>query len=210
MRTLLVTTAVAAAVSTLGIFSPVAQAQNPAGANAPKHGVAVVDISYIYKKHDRFRSTMEQMKKEMESIEQELKADRDKIAKEEEQRNAYNVGTPEYKQLDEEVARQKAEFNLKMTRLRKEFLEREAKVYYQTYLEVSDAVSYYAKRHDIGLVIRFNGEPADPNRREEVLRQINKPVVFQNQVDITPDILALLNRDQHTATPGQPGSQLPR
>jgi Skp family chaperone for outer membrane proteins len=210
VRTLLVSTAVAAAVSTFGVFSSVTQAQNAAGANAAKHGVAVVDISYIFKKHERFRATMEQMKKEMEGIETDLKADRDKIAQTEQQRDTYNVGSPEYKQMDEDSARMKAEFNLKMTRLRKEFLEREAKVYYQTYLEVSDAVSYYAKRQDIALVIRFNGEPADPNRREEVLREINKPVVFQNQIDITPDILTLLNRDQHTASPAAPGSQLPR
>ena len=97
--------------------------------------------------------------------------------------------------MDEQLARDMSEFNLKMTKIRKEFLEREAKVYYQTYLEVSQAVGVYAQRHDIGLVIRFNGEPVDPNKREDVLREINKPVVFQNQVDITPDVLALINRD---------------
>ncbi len=74
-----------------------------------------------------------------------------------------------------------AEFKLKMGKLRKDFLEREAKVYYQTYLEVVDAVKYYAKRQNIGLVLRFNGEPVDPNRREDVLREINKPVVMQDR-----------------------------
>ena len=109
-----------------------------------------------------------------------------------------------------------AEFNLKMTRLRKSFLEREAQVYYQTYLEVADAVKTYSERHNIGIVIRFNGDPVDPNKREDVLKEINKPVVFQNQIDITPDVLALLNRDpaQTARQPGQPGattgSSIPR
>jgi Skp family chaperone for outer membrane proteins len=143
---------------------------------------------------------MESMKKEMETIETELKADREKIAQQEQQRNQYNVGSAEYKKMDEEIARQMAEFNLKMGKLRKEFLEREAKVYYQTYLEVVDAVKYYAKRQNIGLVLRFNGEQPDPNRRDDVLREINKPVVVQDQIDITPDVLALLNRDQQSAS----------
>ena len=43
-----------------------AQAPNPAGANATKHGIAVVDVSYIFKEHTRFRATMDAMKKEME------------------------------------------------------------------------------------------------------------------------------------------------
>ena len=210
MRTFLLPIAIAA-VSVVG-FASSAEAQNPAGANASKHGVAVVDISYIFKKHDRFRTTMESMEGEMEATEAELKGDRDKIAQLEQRRNTYNAGSAEYKQIDEDLARQMADFNLKMTRLRKEFLEREAKVYYQTYLEVNDAVKYYATQQHIGLVIRFNGEPVDPSRREDVLREINKPVVFQNQVDITPDIIALLNRDtMRTATPqATPGSSLPR
>ncbi|MCI0491719.1 MAG: OmpH family outer membrane protein [Planctomycetes bacterium] len=213
MRSLLLTTAAAAALSTLGILSsnaqaPNAQAPNAAGLNAEKHGIAVVDISYIFKMHNRFKATMESMKGEMEKIEAELKADRDRIAQSEQQRNSFNAGSAEFKQADEEVARMMAEFNLKMTRLRKDFLEREAKVYYQTYVEVGEAVSYYAKRHNIGLVLRFNGETVDANRREDVLREINKPVVFQNQIDITPDVLALLNRDQRAAQ--QPTtSQLP-
>jgi Skp family chaperone for outer membrane proteins len=192
-----------------------AQAPNPAGANAGKYSIAVVDISYIFKNHARFRASMESMKKEMETIESELKADREKIAQSEQQRNTYKPGTTEYKKMDEEVARQMAEFNLKMGRLRKDFLEREAKVYYQTYLEVVDAVKYYAKRQNIGLVLRFNGEPVDAAKREDVLREINKPVVVQDQIDITPDVLVLLNRDQQgaaqpTAVPQQGGPQVPQ
>ena len=188
---------------------------NPAGSNASKYNIAVVDISYIFKKHERFKATMESMKKEMETIEGELKGDREKIAGQEQQRNQFNAGSAEYKKMDEDIARQMAEFNLKMGKLRKEFLEREAKVYYQTYLEVVDAVKYYAKRQNIGLVLRFNGEPVDPNRRDDVLREINKPVVVQDQIDITPDVLALINRDQsgqsgaQATRPAAAGSQLP-
>ena len=188
---------------------------NPAGSNASKYNIAVVDISYIFKKHERFKATMESMKKEMETIEGELKGDREKIAGQEQQRNQFNAGSAEYKKMDEDIARQMAEVNLKMGKLRKEFLEREAKVYYQTYLEVVDAVKYYAKRQNIGLVLRFNGEPVDPNRRDDVLREINKPVVVQDQIDITPDVLALINRDQsgqsgaQATRPAAAGSQLP-
>ena len=205
-RKFVVTTALAvAALSTIGFLQ--AQTANPAGSNASKYSVAVVDISYIFKKHERFKTTMDNMKKEMDGIEAELKTDREKIAQEEQQRNTYNAGSNEYKQLDEKIAREMADFNLKMGKLRKDFLERESKVYYQTYLEVCDAVKYYAKRQNIGLVLRFNGEPVDPNRRDDVLREINKPVVVQDQIDITPDIIALLNRDQQggAGAAAQPG-----
>jgi Skp family chaperone for outer membrane proteins len=192
--------AAVAASSMLGSLH--AQAPHPLGANASKYHIAVVDISYIFKKHERFKATMEGMKKEMENIEADLKADRDNITKLEQQKSTLQPGTPDYKRVDEQVARMMADFQLKMGRLRKDFMDREAKVYYQTYKEVVAVVDYYAKRQGIGLVLRFSGEEIDPNRREDVLREINKPVVMQDSIDITGDILALLNRDQQ-ATPQQ-------
>ncbi len=184
--------------------------------NAATHGVAVVDISYIFKSHNRFRASMDSMKKDMETIEANLKVKRDAIAKIEESRNQFQVGTEQYKQADAQLARQMAEFNLEMTGLRKDFLDREAKEYYKTYLEVVDAVKMYAERHNLGLVIRFNGDPVDPNRREDVLSEIIKPVVFQNLIDITPEVLQMVNRETIAPAPinnqripgtagGQPG-----
>lgn len=191
MRSLLLTAAV------LGISAStaaVAQQPNAAGANSARYGIAVVDVSYIFKNYSQFRTSMDAMKKEMEVAEGDLKSERDQVQAKEEQRRNYKVGSPEFKQLDEEIARLKAEFNLKAGKIRKDFLEREAKVYYQTYMEVSNGVKYYAQQHNIGLVLRFNGDQVDPNRREDVLRAINKPVVHQSNIDITPDVLALLNR----------------
>ncbi len=168
-------------------------------ANSARYGYGVVDVTYIFKHYQRFTTSMESMKKEMEGADGQLKSERDTIAEKEHAREQYNPGAPEFKQVDEEIARLKAEFQLKAGKIRRDFLEREAQVYYQTYQEVSNAVQYYAQQHNIGMVLRFNGDAIDPNNREDILRAINKPVVFQNNVDITPDVLALLNRG---ATPG--------
>ena len=79
--------------------------------------------------------------------EAELKADSEKIRQMEEQRNTFTVGSKEYKDLDEELARNIAEFKLKMDKLRKSFMEREAKMYYQAYLEVNDAAMSWDPPH---------------------------------------------------------------
>src|SRR3972149_11012424 len=47
--------AIVAALSISGSLQ--AQAPNPAGANASRDGIGVVDISYIFKKHERFPPT---------------------------------------------------------------------------------------------------------------------------------------------------------
>jgi Skp family chaperone for outer membrane proteins len=154
------------------------------------------------------------MKKDMETIDANVKAERASIAAAEQERNKYNAGSAEYKKADEELARMMAEFQLKTSKLQKDFMERQAKLYYQTYLEVVDAVNVYAKSHNIGLVLRFNGEEVDPLNRQQVMSDINKHVVVQNQIDITPEVLLLLNRDaqqtQQTRPAGVGGAAVPR
>jgi Skp family chaperone for outer membrane proteins len=186
----------------VGSLSAVAYGQQQQGqqpttgpsANAARYGYAVVDVTYIFKNYAKFNSQMEGMKTAMEGADTQLKADRDAVASKEKMREQYNPSSPEFKQIDEEIARLKAEFQLKAGKIRRDFMEREAQVYYNTFLEVSNAVQYYAQQHNIGMVLRFNGDSIDPNNREDILRAINKPVVFQNNVDITPDVLTLLNR----------------
>jgi Skp family chaperone for outer membrane proteins len=194
VRALSLFVCVSLVLSSLSSLASAQQQQMGPSANAPKYGYAVVDVTYIFKNYSKFNQQMEQMKTAMEGADTQLKADRDAVASKEEMRQQYNPGSPEFKTVDEEVARLKAEFQLKAGKIRRDFMEREAQVYYSTFMEVSNAVMHFAQNNNIGMVLRFNGDSIDPNNREDILRAINKPVVFQNNIDITPDVLALLNR----------------
>jgi Skp family chaperone for outer membrane proteins len=190
VRTLLLT----AIVTGLFIASAPAIAQETGpSANASRFGIAVVDVSFLFKNYSRFTASMASLKQEMQATDKQLKGDRDAIQAKEQQARTYNPSSPEFKQLDEELARLKAELQLKVGRARKEILEREAKVYYQTYMEVTQAVKHYAQQHNLGLVLRFDGDPIDANYPKAILQGINKTVVHQNGIDITPDVRDLLN-----------------
>jgi hypothetical protein len=57
-----------------------------------------------------------------------------------------------------------------------------------------------ATKNGIVLVLRFNGDPVDGNNRDEILRGINKAIVYNDpRMDITPYVLQDLNR---SAAPG--------
>ncbi len=207
MRTLLRFTIFSAAVVSVlwTSLATNAVAQQPAvspSANATRFGIAVVDVNYIFKEYIPFKNAMEGIKNDIKQAEVKLKASREGIQVKEEQAKRLQPSSEQFKQLDEDLARMKADFNIKAGRTRKDFQEREAKVYYQTYLQVSSTVQRYAQQNNIGLVLKFNGDrldKIDPNRPDAILKAINKPVVSQNNIDITPDVLALLNRG---ASPG--------
>jgi len=199
---LLLAAIVSVLASSLTTVATAQQAVSPS-ANATRFGIAVVDVNYIFKNYSQFKTAMEGIKTDIQQAEVKLKTARESIQAKEEEAKQYQPSSPEFKQLDEDLARQKADFNIKAGRTRKDFQEREAKAYYQTYLQVSRTVQQYAQQKNIGLVLKFNGDEINPNRPDAILKAINKPVVSQNNIDITPDILALLNRS------GSPGGVAP-
>jgi len=181
--------AVAGCLVVLSLMARGAPAQPPRG-----QGIALLDISYIFKNHTRFKAEMEAMRADMERAQATMNKEREAIQKLNEQLKGMASGTAEYRQLEQHVATRTADLNVQAQLQRKEFLLRETKIYHTVYKEVQQVVDYYAKDNGIGLVLRFNGDPVDPDDPEGVLRYINGDVIWYGQgMDITPVILERLN-----------------
>jgi len=189
--------------------SPVRQPVRPAYNAAP---IALVDISYIFKEHLRFKAKMEQMKADVERAEAEVKSQRTMIVRLAEQLRELRSGTPDYKSLEEEITKRQADLSVRVSLQKKEFLQSEAKIYHDTYQEVLYEVDHFAKAKGIAMVLRFNGDPVDTENPQSVLTYINKPVVWYSQDrDITKVVLDQLNQrgpatnPRVTNKPARPG-----
>ncbi|MBM4011238.1 MAG: OmpH family outer membrane protein [Planctomycetes bacterium] len=166
----------------------------PAARTAPAVHTAVIDVGYIFKNHARFKQAMDKMKDEVLQAENVLKAERDRINGLMEQLKGFNVGTPEYKKLEAEVAKAQGDFSVNAQLQKKDFMDREAKVYLQVYNEIERAVSHFARDNGIAVVLRFDGDPVDATDRNRILGSITKPIVYHDpQIDITADVLRMLN-----------------
>jgi Skp family chaperone for outer membrane proteins len=166
--------------------------------------VAVIDIAYIFKNHVRFNKQMNDMKGDIEAFDTSIRTDQTNFAKKREALQTFNPSSPEYKKAEEELARMKSDLDIKVAVKRREFLEQEAKVYYGIYREVEDSVAMFAQRNRIGLVLRYTGDEMKPDDRASVLQGVNKPVVYQDRLDITQHILNQLNAGA-TMPAGAPG-----
>lgn len=172
-------------------------------------GVAIIDLSYIFKNHENFKAMTEGMRNDVLKAEEVLKARRTEIETLSKRLtdlgNELRKDSPEYKQLDADLTRKKIDLSTQVSQQKKEFLEKEAKIYFQVYQEVIDEVKFFAERQRISLVLRFNGDPATDGDPQEILKQLNKSVVYyNNSIDITPMILDSLNRRRQGGTPGGP------
>jgi len=194
-------TVVAGPLSLCFLAAPLA-AQNglpPGGARPPAApaqagtSVAVIDIAYIFKNHVRFNGQMNDMKRDIEAFDAQMREESQKLAKKQEQMQSFAPTSAEFKRADEELAHLKSDFQIRVQAKKREFLELEAKVYYGIYREVEESVAVFAQRNGIGLVLRYTGDEMKADDRASVLQGVNKPVVYQDRLDITQHILNQLN-----------------
>lgn len=197
MRKPLFLAALAATVSVCCAQAPHARAQQRPVAPT----IAILDMTYIYENHQGFQARRDSLKHDAERTEGELKQERDAIKQLAAGLQDFRSGTLEYKQLEEQIAKREAELKVRLQLQQKEFMQREAKIYWLVYQEILDEVRNYSERNGIALVLRFNGDPIDPDNPPEVVKQLNKPVVYYNRaIDITPVILERLHARQPSAT----------
>jgi Skp family chaperone for outer membrane proteins len=169
--------------------------------------LALLDVSRIFKSHQRFKGMMDDMKADVERAEAQVKAERENIGQLADRLQEFHKGTPEYKQMEEDLAKRQAELAVRVNLQKNEFLQREAKIYNSVYQEILQATDYFCKQNRIDMVLRFNSDQVDVERPDSVLAFINKPVVWYDRgLDITEPILQDLNRN--AINPG-PASRTP-
>ncbi|RCS54593.1 OmpH family outer membrane protein [Bremerella cremea] len=161
--------------------------------NAGSGNIAVIDIPVIFKNHALFKKQMDDLKASVDAAEAALTKERDSMKTMVDELQGYKAGTPEFKALEEKLAQLQAGLQVKVGMQKKDFMEKEARVYYNTYNQVTQTVATFAQRHNITLVLRYNSNDIDPTNRQSVLEGVNRPVIYQNQIDITYDILRILN-----------------
>jgi Skp family chaperone for outer membrane proteins len=187
--------AVLAAVLSLSCFSAIAVAQGPAAQPMAGSRMALIDVSRIYKSNARFKGMMEDMKADVERAEAQVKAQKEAITKLAERLQELNKGTPDYNDMEKDLAKRQADLAVAVQLQKNEFLQREATIYHNVYQEIWQETDYFCKQNRIDMVLRFNGEKVDVNRPDSVLAFINKPVVwYAPDMDITDQILQQLNR----------------
>ncbi len=192
------------------VASRVAPQRQPAASMMAAAGgvkIALLDVSLVFKNHTRFKARMEDMKVRLKMAEDRLTAERTRLQKMQAQVREFKPGTPDYKKLEMDFAKGKASLAVSAEMTQKEFVEMEARIYFDVYNEIQQAVHAYCSANGISLVWRYSSTKPDVARPDTVLAHINKPVVYHaNGLDITNAILQQVNRAHLSAarTPTSP------
>jgi outer membrane protein len=185
-----------------GMTPAVAQGQgtNPpasnGGGSSERHGtsVAVIDIKFIFDNHQRFKTAMDDIKKDYDAFEGTVRNTETDLRKKLEELKGMQPGSDQFRQLEEYVATTRSKVQLDIGRRQKQRVEAEAQVYHRAYQEVEEKIKSFADRYGIDLVLQFSTTEIDPSKPDTVIRGLNRQVVFQRNLNITQFILDELNR----------------
>ncbi len=147
--------------------------------------VAVLDVAKVFKQNSVFNQRMDAIKAEAEQFKARMEAEQLKLRQDAERLNDFNPGSAEYKNLESDLEQRTAKLRTLTRQTNNDLLNREAKIYYDTYLQLQQVVSGIAEQYGITLVIRFDSAPIDPTNRGEVVKGVNRNVVYQKNLDLT-------------------------
>lgn len=154
--------------------------------------VALVDIGHIFKHHPTYKAARDALKAKGTKLQNAALDQRKHLTEEGQRLQQFKPGTPEFKQLEADLTQEASNFQVKNELTRKNLLEEEAKLYYETYKEVEDAVVAVSKQYNIQLVLRFDRDKMDPTDLDSIRRGLMSNIVYQNGIDITDHVMRTL------------------
>jgi Skp family chaperone for outer membrane proteins len=155
--------------------------------------VAMLDIGKVFKEHFEFKKAMDALKAEMEEFQARGRAQQAELQQRAEAAKSLKEGSEPRLQEELKLAKMSAELKLESTVKQKQLMEAEAKLYHRIYAGICESSAAYAKSKGIRVVLRYNSEPINPDDRNSVLAGVNNGIIFQDQVDITEEIIRRVN-----------------
>lgn len=193
-KSLVVAVGVAGTVGLLAALPTWGQGpQNPAAAPS-RTGTALVDTGVIMKSSNRFNAAMEKLKAQYEAKAQELKKDGERGNQLTEELRAMPQNNPQRKQMEQDILKLRADYELKGKRVTDEIRDSEAKIVLGLMDEIKAELGRYAQATGTQIILRDNPDPPNLNDPRVILQEIHKPIVYQSGIDATTVILDSLNR----------------
>lgn len=189
--------------TTLGMFFHAENASAQAGG-----GVVGVNMKYLVDNHQRFQGDLDRLRNELRTMTEALTQERQAIEQKLAQlrQSDLDPSSAQFRDQEEAIAREQAEWQIKAQRERRKIQSREAQLLQNVYLEIKTEVGQYAKNHGVAVVVQFI--PPEPGSNSRGIQaSLVHPIVHVNQnFDITRSVLDSIN-GRNVTTPVVGGRQ---
>lgn len=146
--------------------------------------VAILDVAAVFQRNLEFKTQMAEIKKEATDLKKQITDQQAAIQAKAQTISALPNGTDRYEQ-EAQLEQTQAQLKTFARQAETNLLNREAQIYYVTYQKLQSVVQAVAVANNIVLVLRFDSSPVDGNNRPEVIKAVNRSVVYNRELDLT-------------------------
>jgi Skp family chaperone for outer membrane proteins len=171
-----------------------------------QNNVAVVDVALVFKNHAQFNAQMAALKEEANALNQQLQSRAQQLAQWGEELKSKQPGSAEFQALETQLAQASANLEVdRRTKLR-DLISREAKLHFDTYVEVTRQIAQVCEQQNLRLVLRYDSTPMTPDNPQSIMQRVNSEIVYcAPHRDITQQIIGRLNPAAQGAQASVPG-----
>lgn len=155
--------------------------------------VAILDVAKVFDNNQAFKSQMELIKADADKLKTQITQQQEAIKVEAQGLGRFEVGSTERNNLEGQLEIKQANLRTFARQQETVLLNREARVYYDTYLQMQTVVESLANSNGISLVLRFESAEIDPDNRTEVVKGVNRSVVYHRKLDLTGMVTTAMN-----------------
>lgn len=174
---------------------------------AGQASLVAIDMGAVFESHPLFVTQLEGLKQEIRQFEEDQTRQREALNAKFQLLRGGDSNSEDFRQGEAEIASQSANLEVQKRLRAKEFAQKEAKLYYEIYTDVSSKVAAYCQHHGISAVIHYNSRPMDLQNPATIMERMGSNVVYARpDWEITQAIKDLC---QATPAAGVPGSAAP-
>jgi Skp family chaperone for outer membrane proteins len=156
--------------------------------------IALVNMDRIFKDHKPFQDKLVPIKEGVQELEKNTQLRQIELETVVTQLRKAQPGSPEGQRLQQQAVKLQTEMQQFVAKERESLQKREATAHLDLYRQVEEEVKKYSKAKGIKLVIRQQETSLDDNQPlPEILKALNRGIVYEDGLDITDDILKALD-----------------
>ena len=166
------------------------------GATGTAHSqtkVALVDIGQVFKSHPQFKQQLDGLKAEAEQFKSSTQELQKQLMQKAEVLKNYQPTSPEFKAAETELAKESAAMEVQQRDKMRGLMEREARLHYDTYMEIKQLIGSVSEDAGVKLVLRYNDVKMNADEPATIMQRVNGEIVYHRPAnDITQTIIAQL------------------
>lgn len=167
---------------------------NPLHAQQSAGRICLLDVAKVFKDNPSFQAQMEGIRKEASTLKANVETQLNQLQEEAKQLEEYQANSEKRRELERSLVSKQADLQTRARQAEADLLTREAKIYLQTYKQMEQIVAQIAEANDIALVLRYESAPINSEDRADVIKGVNRQVVFlQKHNDMTDAVQKYMN-----------------